>query len=252
MKSLYFNLLKVGLREITRDKRLFFFISIFPFMFLAMFIIMGKFVPHPKSLTIMFDEFMFSGVLIFALLGIGLYGTTAPLIDYRRNNTFKLLETTTINKSIFILSQLSVRLVIGLFQIFLFLIIGAFCNYISAKNVVQTLLISSLILIVMLLLGIFLGGIFNSSEIALGILSFLSAPILMLSNVLLPLSIFPNNFKDIAQFFPFAYMGDLLRHFMFNSYKQEYSTWFSIIIIIISSALLLLLTSKTFKFYKKI
>ncbi|EOE6829125.1 hypothetical protein ACKSYW_002508, partial [Staphylococcus pseudintermedius] len=68
MVNLYFNLIKMGLREIIRDKKLFFFISIFPLMFLIMFVILGKTLPESNYMTIQFDEFMFPGVLIFALL----------------------------------------------------------------------------------------------------------------------------------------------------------------------------------------
>ncbi|WP_414055579.1 ABC transporter permease [Macrococcus equi] len=251
MANLYFNLIKVGLKEIVRDKKLFFFISIFPLMFLIMFVILGKIIPASKFMTIQFDEFMFPGILIFALMGIGLYGTTAPLIEYRKNNTFKIFETTTLNKPIFILSLLSVRVIIGIFQISLFFLIGLFLKYININNIIPTFSVSIIILFIMITLGIFLGGIFNSSEIALGVLSFLSAPILMISNVLIPLDIFSGNFKDIAQLLPFAYMGDLLRDSMFTDYIHEYSYFKSLLVISISFVTLIIITIKTFKFYNK-
>ena len=103
----------------------------------------------------------------------------------------------------------------------------------------------------MIILGILLGGIFNSSEIALGVLSFLSAPILMISNVLMPLDVFSKDFKNIAQIFPFAYMGDLLRNAMFTDYQPEYSYIKSFLIILISFIILIIITIKTFKFYNK-
>ncbi|HJF22445.1 ABC transporter permease [Mammaliicoccus lentus] len=251
MLNLYSNLVKVGLKEIVRDKKLFFFISIFPLMFLAMFVVLGKIVPASQHMTIQFDEFMFPGVLIFALMGIGLYGTTAPLIEYRKNNTFKIFETTNLDKSTFILSLLSVRIIIGVFQISLFLIIGLSLKYITLQNIIPTFLISIIILFIMIILGILLGGIFNSSEIALGVLSFLSAPILMISNVLMPLDVFSKDFKNIAQIFPFAYMGDLLRNAMFTDYQPEYSYIKSFLIILISFIILIIITIKTFKFYNK-
>nr|WP_263314244.1 ABC transporter permease [Mammaliicoccus sp. Marseille-Q6498] len=251
MQQIYFNLIRVGIREIVRDKKLFFFILIFPLMFLAMFVSLGKMLKMPSQMTIHFDEFMFPGILIFALLGIGLYGTTSPLVDYRKNNTFKILETTTISKPIFILSQLSVRLIIGICQISLYLIIGAFLGYVNLSNLISTLLVSSLILIIMIMIGIFFGGIFNSSDLAIGLLAGLSGPILMLSNVMLPLDIFPMNFKYIAQIFPFAYMGDLLRSALYDNYVNEYSYLKSMSIILISILVLIFITIKTFKFYEK-
>ncbi|EOB1268174.1 ABC transporter permease [Staphylococcus pseudintermedius] len=242
----------MGLREIIRDKKLFFFISIFPLMFLIMFVILGKTLPESNYMTIQFDEFMFPGVLIFALLSIGLYGTTAPLIEYRKNNTFKIFETTSLNKFIFILSLLSVRVIIGIFQISIFFLIGFVFEYINFHNIILTFLISTVILSFMIALGIFLGGIFNSSEIALGVLSFLSAPILMISNVLIPIDIFPETFKNITHLLPFAYMGDLLRGFMFDDYTLEYSYLRSFLVIIISFILVIFISIKTFALYKKI
>ncbi|HEC2191318.1 TPA: ABC transporter permease [Staphylococcus delphini] len=249
--KIFNSLYLLGMREILRDAKLLFFSLIFPLFFLAMFTFIGKIIPNDKF-TLSFDEFMFPGVLIYALFSIGVIGTALPLIDYKKSGVYKLFAINPVKKSTFITSQISVRLTLGIFQILLFLILGLLLKYIKTNSIMEVLLICIIILFFMIILGLLLSNFFKSSEIAGGVISVISAPILMLSNVLMPLEIFSKDYTQFSQFLPFSYMGDILRHAIFKEAKLDYSLSNSWIVIISFIFITYIFSILTFKFYKKI
>ncbi|HEC2208390.1 TPA: ABC transporter permease, partial [Staphylococcus delphini] len=139
--------------------------------------------------------------------------------DYKKSGVYKLFAINPVKKSTFITSQISVRLTLGIFQILLFLILGLLLKYIKTNSIMEVLLICIIILFFMIILGLLLSNFFKSSEIAGGVISVISAPILMLSNVLMPLEIFSKDYTQFSQFLPFSYMGDILRHAIFKEAK---------------------------------
>lgn len=241
------QVVRAGIFEIVREPRLFFFILIFPLMFMAFFGIMGQIIPASETMGMSFFEFMFPGLLIFALLSIGLLGTSTPIIEMRKLGVLRLFELSPLSTGTFILAQISIRFILSFIQISLFMILGFILGYVTLGNLVPMILLSLLGIAFMLTLGFLFGGVFKSSEVASGVLSGLSAPLLMFSGVLLPLSIFPDFMKTVAMVFPFTYLGDAMRQVMFPDVPGDYNLFVSVLIIIGSSLILYLVSLKTFK-----
>jgi ABC-2 type transport system permease protein len=243
----YRQLTKAGLAEIIREPKLMFFILIFPLLFLVFFGAMGQLVPTSESMGLGFFEFMFPGLLIFALMSIGLLGTSTPIVEMRQKGILRMFELSPLGKTTFILAQISIRYILSVIQITLFMILGLFFGYISLENMVPIILLSLLGVGLMLTLGFLFGSIFKSSEVTSGVLAGVSAPLLMLSGVLLPFSLLPSIIEKIAMFIPFTYLGDAMRQIFFPELPGEYSLLADISVLVGFTLVIYFISVKTFK-----
>ncbi|WP_054705692.1 ABC transporter permease [Bacillus sp. JCM 19041] len=240
------ELTKTSLRELLRDPKNLFLILIFPLLFVIMFAVIEHLTPTQNEQLSLF-EYMFPGILIFSLFSSGLIGTSTPLIEMRKTGTLKLLQVTPLTKSSFIISQIFVRFIIGSLQVLLFLIMGLFLNIIKFSSIIPIFGISLLGLLMILTLGFIFGSLLNSPEVAGALLGGLSAPLLMLSGVLMPLSIYDSNIIDsISMFIPFTYLGDLMRSTMFDI-DPDVPIFLSIIAISAFTIVFYIFAKKTFK-----
>jgi ABC-2 type transport system permease protein len=243
----YSQLTKAGLTEIIREPKLMFFILVFPLIFLLFFGVMGKMVPASESMGLEFFEFMFPGLLIFALMSIGLLGTSTPIVEMRQKGILRMFELSPLSKTTFILAQISIRYLLSVIQITLFMILGLLFGFISLSNLVPIILLSLLGVGLMLTLGFFFGSVFKSSEVTSGVLAGVSAPLLMLSGVLLPFTLLPDIIEKIAMFIPFTYLGDAMRQIFFPDLPGEYSLMTDILVIIGFTVVVYFISVKTFK-----
>ncbi|WP_042224259.1 ABC transporter permease [Oceanobacillus manasiensis] len=239
-------LVSSGMKGIYRDPKIFFFSLLFPFFFLAMFGGMSIVIEPSEELGLSFIEYLFPGILIFALLSIGFMGTSVPLIEMRQKGILKTLNTTPLNEFTFILSQILVRLILGFMQILIFTILGFFMGFISLGNVLPFILIGLIGLLMILTLGFLFGGIFNNTEVASGVLSFGMVPLAMLSGAMLPLHILPDVFDTISYFIPFTYLAELFHEVLFDL-DVKLPMFGNIIVLLVLSAAFFLLTKFTFR-----
>ncbi|CDO02962.1 inner membrane transport permease [Oceanobacillus picturae] len=235
-----------GLKEIFREPKIFFFTLLFPFFFLAMFGGMSMVIDPSEELGLSFIEYLFPGILIFALLSVGFLGTSVPLIEMRQKGILKTLRTTPLNEITFIFSQIIVRLILGFMQIFIFTILGFFMGLISLGNIIPFILISLIGLVMILTFGFLLGGIFNKTELASGVLSFGMMPLIMLSGAMLPLHILPDVFKTISYFIPFTYLTELF-HQVLLDLDAALPIYGNVIVLIVISVAIFFLTKLTFR-----
>ncbi|GAK02719.1 hypothetical protein JCM19037_974 [Geomicrobium sp. JCM 19037] len=249
-KQTLVELSKVQWLEIKRVPRTFFLIMIFPLLFLLMFWGIDMLTPAQAD-GLSFMEYLFPGLIVFALLSSGLLGTAIPLIEQRKSGVLRLLEISPLKKSTYVLSQISVRFLIGVFQMVLFLLLGLLLGIISISQFLPGIAISMLTLAMMVTLGFIFGSILQSAETAGALLGGLSAPVLMLSGVLMPLSIYSSQVMDtIALFFPFTYLGDVKRDLLIVNYSAEYPLWLSLTVIMITIVILFTIAIRVFSWSK--
>lgn len=239
-------LVLTGLKEVYREPKLFFFSMLFPFFFLLMFGGMSYIIEPSVELGLTFIEYLFPGILIFALLCVGFLGTSVPLIEMRQKGILKTLRTTPMDVSTFILSQIIVRFILGVIQIIIFTLLGIIMGFISLGNSLPFVLIGMLGLVMILTLGFLFGGIFHNVEVASGVLSFAIVPLVMLSGAMLPLYILPDVFDTISYFIPFTYLTALFHEVLFNI-DAPLSIMGNILIIMVISVILFFLSRRTFK-----
>lgn len=239
-------LISTGLKEIYREPKIFFFTLLFPFFFLLMFGGMSFIIEPSQELGLSFIQYEFPGILIFALLSVGFLGTSVPLIEMRQKGILKVLRTTPLKETTFIISQIMVRFILGVVQIVIFTLLGFIMNFISLSNIVPFILIAMLGLIMILCLGFLFGGLFNNAELASGALSLGMIPLVMLSGAMLPLYILPDVFDSISYFIPFTYLAELFHQVLFDL-DVKFSVLINITIIIGMTLVIFFLTKRTFR-----
>jgi|GEM_PF-4518363 len=161
--------------------------------------------------------------------------------------TFRLLQTTPLKKGVFIISQIIVRLIIAIVQIFFFILIGYLMGMFNLSIVIPLFAASLLGMAMILTLGFIFGSVFRSVEISSGVLGGFSAPVLMLSGVLFPLYLLPSTFELIAKFIPLTYLGDLIRSIMFPNIDPMNSIYINILMLFGSTLLFFIIARLTFK-----
>lgn len=206
---------------------------------------MNLMIPPSQESGMSVLQYLFPGLMIFALLSIGLFGTSVPIIEMRQKGTLRLFQLAPLSKNTFIFSQIAVRLILSFIQIVIFLILGSILGYVRFADIPLLFLVSVIDVIFMLTLGFLFGGLFKSIEVASGLLSVLMVPVLMISGVMMPISILPDLAKKIALALPFTYMGDSMRQIMYGT-KGEFSVLTDIGIIMAFTVLVFLITRKTF------
>lgn len=91
-----------------------------------------------------------------------------------------------------------------------------------------------------------MGGVFNNTEIASGVLSFGIFPLVMLSGAMLPLYILPDAFDTISYLIPFTYLTELFHEVLFDL-DGKLSVFGNTIVLVIISAVFFFLTKWTFR-----
>lgn len=241
-----FRLVKTGILELLREPKTLFFIIVFPLLFLGMFAATNSVAPPTDAISVSLLEFMFPGVLIFALVASGMYGTSTPLIELRKKGTLRLLHITPLRKETFIASQIIVRFLVGILQVILFLFAGFLMDLISVWTILPVFIVSLLGITMILLLGFIFGTLFNSVELAGGVLGGMVAPVLMISGVLFPLYILPDIFVTIAKVIPFTYLADLLRWIMYPEMGAMFPVYINILVLISFTIAFFFIGKRTF------
>jgi ABC-2 type transport system permease protein len=211
-----------------------------------MFGTMSVIIQPSTGMGLSFLEYLYPGILIFALFSIGLIGTSVPLIEMRKNDILKTLRTTPLKIEVFILSQITVRFILAIFQILFFAILGVILGYIKFAHIIPFILISLLGMIMILTIGFFFGNFFKNEEVASGILPFVMMPLLFLSGALLPSQILPESVQNVAYVIPITYLTDLYHHILFD-FKGRVPDIVAILIILAVSLVFFILSKKTFR-----
>lgn len=240
------NLMISGLKELIREPKILFFTLFFPLFFLVLFYSMSSIMGPSVESGLSFIEYLFPGILIFALISIGFLGTSVPIIEMRQKGILKTFRTTPLKESTFVISQIMVRLILAAVQILIFVIVGVFLDVLNVSNIIPFLLISLLGMCFILILGFLMGGLFNNTELASGVLSVGMMPLIMLSGAMLPLYILPDIFETISYFIPFTYLTDIYHQILFD-FDGKLPILGNISIILGLSIVFYLITIKTFK-----
>ncbi|WP_026910298.1 ABC transporter permease [Patulibacter minatonensis] len=196
-----------NLRELLRDPTTFFFLLVFPFLFIGLYAFIST------TTQGSFDTFRFGlpGVLVLAFGQLAFIGTTTALVQLRARGTLRLLSLTPVTKRAFAASIVPPRLAIAGVQITLMAVVAIATGYLAGGDVARLLLSSLFGLAMLFSIGIFLGGRLRSPEVASGLLSAIFPLLMIVAGVFVPLSEMPDAVRTISDWIPLTYLGDALR-----------------------------------------
>lgn len=195
-------------------------------------------------------EFGMPAVLVMAFFSLATMGTTTPIIQLRERGSLRLLGMTPLPRITFITAHLASRMVIGLGQLIILLVIAFALGKLTLRAVPAVTGIALLGLAMLFALGYTLAGLLPTAEAANGVSGIILPVTLMFCGVILPLEFLPDWMRQIAMAIPITYLGDSLRHLMLGSVPLV-PLWATVLILLAATGLLTFTAALTFRWERK-
>lgn len=187
----------------------FIFVIIFPFIMAGMFLFLSHLMKgEPGSPD--FSPFVLPMAIFLAVTGTALTITAGPLAELRQSGALRVLSTTPIRKSDFLVSYLLVRLIMATVQIIVIEGIAVFLDLLSLKETGSVFLVSLLGLSMFLALGYIIGGCLFSSQLATNLGTLVKLLSLFMSGLAIPFAILPDWLTNILKWIPWTLFGNLI------------------------------------------
>ena len=195
-----------------------------------------------------FFQYTIVGLLGFALLQLGLFGTASPILTSKQQGVFRRYGLTPMPIPTFVLSHVTVRVLIAFLQTLVLTIAAVFIVKLQLRGGVGALagvtLASALALIS---LGYLIGGSFRRPQLGLVVVLLLNFWMLLFGQIFADLSKVPvMNLLIYAN--PLTYASDGFRHVFLGAEGRLLPLWGDILALVVWSIAFLLLTFKTFTF----
>ncbi len=202
---------KASFWELVRNPFLTGMTALFPLAFLIMYLLMPDFT-LPDGSTVRALAYGLPLILVFAILSLGLTGTGAPMTELRQQRVLRSLGMTPVTRSQFLWAQLPARIVVILAVLVLIVVIAALTGTMDLKSPLLLLWATVLCTAATLSLGLLLGATTAKVGLMSAAGGLLGPALLLLCGLWFPLAFFPDYMEFIASWFPFTYVGDMMRH----------------------------------------
>ncbi len=160
-------------------------------------------------------DFALPGQISWALLSTGVFSPVWGLIGLKRTLVLKRLLATPVPGPVILLGQATARLLMGVIQTVVILLVGTlvFGFYLAEgwKTFLLMLLISAFGLIAFLGVGFLIGGYWNSQEGAIPAANLFVLPQFILGGTFFPSDVFPGWLKVVADLMPSTYLNTAMR-----------------------------------------
>jgi len=196
-------------RQLLRDPTTFFFLLVFPFIFLMLFAIVPAAEVNGKELDPI--SFGLPAVLVLGFGNLALLGTATTIVEMRGRGILRLFGVTPVTRTQFLLSTVPVRLAIAVFQVLVLLALGLTIGDLEASKLPRLLATCALGLLMFFALGFLAGGYLRSVQATSTILSGILPVAMIVSGIFVPFSALPEGFESAAKYFPLTYLGDALQ-----------------------------------------
>lgn len=195
-----------------------------------------------------FTDFLLTGMIALSIAQGGLFGMI-DLVEMRRKGLIKRLRMTPANMTIFGLSDMMMRLLFGVIQIFLLSIIGVFVFgatlYINFFTLLIVFLLGALSFNAM---GYFVSSFSKTSEAYMGVANITSFIMMFLSGVFIPIETLPNWIRPFSNILPLTYFVEGLREAMlYSSTIFSVDIWIGVGITVLWGAVAFIIGSMFYK-----
>jgi ABC-2 type transport system permease protein len=159
-------------------------------------------------------DFLIPGILAMSLMQLGLFGTAPPLVSLRQDGVLRRLGATPLPRSSLLVSQVLMRLTIGIVQTGLIIGLGvaAFDMHVEGNwlALIGIVLLGALAFVGM---GYLIAALARTVEAASGITSAVNFPMMFLSGIFFPIASLASVpvLAIIIKILPLTYLGDALR-----------------------------------------
>jgi ABC-2 type transport system permease protein len=155
------------------------------------------------------------GMLGVAMLWLGLFGTAIPIMQQRTAQILRRLSVTPLRPGTLLAAHIGWRVVIGLVQAGIFLLVGSLAFGIGVQG--NPLVFAGAVVLgalVFVSLGYVLAGLSSSQESLMAVTQLVNLPMMLLSGGLFAIDMLPGFLKPVANALPLTYLTDAFTQLM--------------------------------------
>jgi ABC-2 type transport system permease protein len=160
-------------------------------------------------------DFLLPGILGMSLMQLGLFATAPQLVYLREQQVLRRIGATPLPRATLLAAQICHRLVIGLIQTLLTILVGVllfqFTIIGNLALVAGAIVLGTLTFIA---LGYLIAGLARSQESVNGVTQVFGVPMMFLSGLFTPIELMPGWLRPVAAILPLTYLADALRQTM--------------------------------------
>jgi ABC-2 type transport system permease protein len=191
-------------------------------------------------------DFLVPGILAMSLMQLGMFATATPLVSLRQEQVLRRLGATPLPRWRLLVSQVLLRVCIGLAQTLVILGIGAAVFGVHLGNPVMVFGFVLLGAIAFISMGYLIAAVSKTVETASGIASAVNFPMMFLSGIFFPIAAIPAFLTPIVRALPLTYLGDAIRQVMIGS-TPEFPIIVDVAVLAAWTAVCSLLAARLFK-----
>lgn len=174
--------------------------------------------PAPADLVVAdvprggYVHYLFPGVLVFSVMVAGLFATGHTMVLYRQNGFLKKLATTPLPRAAFVGAQVAARSALVLAQVALLVVTAwLFGAPFPPLGLAWLVVIVVLGLLTFMGLGFALACVIRTEDLVVDVISGLTFPLVLLSEIFFPLSALPGPLAAVGGWLPSTEMVRLAR-----------------------------------------
>lgn len=151
-----------------------------------------------------------ASIAMVSFLTLALLGTAVPVVSQRGKGILRMLGTTPLRRSTFILAQVPPRVVMATVQLALVLGVTAALGYVEPASIPSLLFTAALGFTMLFALGYLIGSRARNAEATTTVVSLLIPAALILSGSVLPLQMFPEPVANAVSWLPTTVFANAL------------------------------------------
>lgn len=194
-----------------------------------------------------FMEFFVPGILAMALMTNGVIALSTTFVSYRERGILRRIKATPFPIWQFILSKISVQLLVAMAQAAILLGTGMLLFDVAiASSYVSLVVMIALGALAFLSIGFAISGFARDAETASGISNVVVFPMLFLGGVFFPLENAPDWLRPITQIIPVTHLAGALREITLDG-ATILDVWPSVIVMLITTVIGMLIAVRFFR-----
>lgn len=157
-------------------------------------------------------DFLVPGIVALAIMQTGIFGMAGIMSTYKEKGILRRLKATPLPLRSFMAANVSVRVLTGIVQMALILLIGALLFGVTING---SLLVVTVVAVIgagaFVSLGFAIAGIAADTESAQAIMQVVQMPMMFLSGIFFPMDNAPSWIQPVVKIMPLTYLADAMR-----------------------------------------
>ena len=207
-------------------------------------------IPSERAAQNSYGEYLTVGILALTVISVCLFGLSVPLVEMRNSGAGRMYQIFPMSPGTFmasyILSRVFIIVLLGVtIVVFADLVYGLSFALLDFAFLSRLLVVCLFSAIAFISMGMMIAGVSKSVAVANALVNLLYLPIMMFSDIFLPISMFPEYLADILRWQPISQFVNGARVILING-ESILSQWPAFVSLAALSALCLAVALKTF------